>query len=106
MFLNIPPALALAFLLGCASPRGSDPLFAHDKYLHFFICAGMAAGAALAVEDHQPDDMTWTIALSVPLGVGLGKEVYDREIKGTFFSWRDLLWDALGAAAGAAVVLQ
>jgi uncharacterized protein YfiM (DUF2279 family) len=34
------------------------------------------------------------------LGLGTGKELYDREIKRTYFSGKDLAWDLIGALLG------
>ena len=32
---------------------------------------------------------------------GAGKELYDRNVKNTYWSWKDLAWDLAGAVAGA-----
>lgn len=97
------PILAV-FLFGCATANHpDDSWFARDKAYHFGISAGVSAGiATVALNNGQSDAeaMVYAVAFTMPLGVG--KEVYDREIKKTYWSWKDLAWDFAGALAGGA----
>lgn len=98
--------LLLVFSLG-GPPRGAgDAWFAEDKLKHFFTsafvqslgygslrAAGVSHGAALAG------------ATAATLAAGVGKELYDRNGRGTP-SGRDLVWDAAGAAAASALLAK
>jgi len=111
------PALALALalqpLLPLAPTGGAEgaPLFlsaadqggwlAADKELHF--AGSLAIAASLRVEGRPRET-----ALAMTLGVGFLKEAYDATIKprrlGRGASWKDLVADLAGAAAGIAVL--
>ena len=95
----IAPICAL-FLLGCATVNHPDDnWFARDKAYHFAAASAIGAGATFMAgsEDAAP-----VIGVGVAMSFGAGKELYDREVKKTYWSWKDLAWDLAGAVAGAA----
>jgi len=97
------PILAL-LLSGCATMRHPDDAwFARDKAWHFGISAGISAGLAAAAENNGCSDgeaMAFAVAFTMPIGAG--KELYDRKVKKTYCSGKDLVWDLAGALAGGA----
>ena len=99
----ILPILAL-WLCGCAMMRHPDDAwFARDKAWHFGISAGLSAGLAAAAENNGCSDgeaMAFAVAFTMPIGAG--KEAYDRNVKKTYASGKDLVWDLAGALAGGA----
>jgi uncharacterized protein YfiM (DUF2279 family) len=78
-----------------------DPWFSADKILHF-----SASAAITGLTYHfyvnrlnRPEDRGKVYSVSLTALVSIGKELYDTKKKGCF-SWKDLLWDGLGLAAG------
>jgi putative lipoprotein len=93
----IAPILAL-FLFGCATVNHPDDhWFARDKAYHFAVASAIGAGATLAAGD---EDAAPFIGVGVALSFGAGKELYDRDVKKTYWSWKDLAWDLAGALTG------
>jgi len=86
-------------LLLSSADQGS--WLAADKELHF--AASLAIAASLRVEGRPRET-----ALAMTFGVGLLKETYDATIKPRRFrrgaSWKDLVFDLAGGAAGIAVL--
>lgn len=80
-----------------------DRWWAPDKALHYSVSVGLAgagyAGGALLFEAPSARLLT---GAGVALGAGVAKELYDAG-RGSFFSWKDLSWDALGTASGLAL---
>jgi len=95
--------------------RGSTPqttralLFAReakvigqDKLWHFSICAALTIFGAVLVS------LPW--GTTVAAAWGIGKEAYDlylgkvKNVPGKYWSWADLVADAVGIAAGIVVV--
>ena len=80
-----------------------DAWLGRDKALHYGVSAGLAGagyvGGALLFEDPRARLLT---GAGVALSAGVAKELYDAG-RGSFFSWKDLTWDALGCASGLAV---
>jgi putative lipoprotein len=86
-------------LTGCATVNHPDDhWFARDKAYHFAVASAISAGATLAAGD---SDAAPVIGVGVAMAFGAGKETYDRDVKKTYWSWKDLAWDLAGAAAGA-----
>lgn len=103
---TIIAAPILALLLGGCSTMNhpDDHWFGRDKAYHFGISAGISAGLAAAAENNGCNDgeaMVFAVAFTMPVGVG--KELYDRKVKKTYCSGKDLVWDLVGALAGGAV---
>jgi putative lipoprotein len=88
-----------------ARAEDADPWFGHDKRLHFEASASLAvvgyAGASFQTDDRPTRA---TVALTLALGAGVGKELWDLTGHGDP-SWRDLTWDVVGAASGVLVAL-
>jgi uncharacterized protein YfiM (DUF2279 family) len=91
----VPAALAAQ---SPAKPR--DSILGVDKVKHFFISGFVEsmtfAGLQAAGANRSP---ARTAAISATAIVSLGREIHDRKTKG-LFSFRDLLWDTIGATAG------
>ncbi|WP_374488621.1 hypothetical protein [Zoogloea sp.] len=77
--------------LACNTPK--DEWGGNDKAKHFAVSAALGAGAT------RLDPDPW-IAFGLALAPGVAKEVYDSTRDCNRFSWRDLAWDAVGAAVG------
>ena len=92
-------SISLLFLTGCATVNHpDDQWFARDKAYHFVAASVIGAGATLAVGD---GDAAPVIGVGVAMSFGAGKELYDRDVKKSYWSWKDLAWDCAGAVAGA-----
>lgn len=97
------PLLLMMFLLltACASVSArEDPWFGKDKIVHF-CASGLIAGVATAAAHTQDrnDSETFVIAMGMTLSLGAAKEAYDGYL-GNSWSWKDLMWGALGGLAG------
>lgn len=85
-------------------PLATDGWFGADKMKHFFVSAfiqSLAYGSARAVGASH--DGAVVSATAVTVGAGLGREIYDGRVKRAF-SYKDLVWDGAGLAAGMALV--
>ncbi|HEX8818904.1 MAG TPA: hypothetical protein VF794_03190, partial [Archangium sp.] len=100
-------ALVCLSLLVPPSARGEEPeipsrddWFGQDKVLHFGVSAGLAGagygGGALLFDE---PGARWLTGAGVALTAGVGKELHDAG-RGSFFSFKDLTWDAVGTATG------
>jgi putative lipoprotein len=92
-----------ACLLAAVLAFPGDRWFGADKLKHFFVSAfiqSVAYGGLSATRSGHQSSLLGATAASAAFGIG--REVYDRRVKGTF-SVRDLAWDAAGA--GAATVM-
>lgn len=89
-------------LAQAGAPRAeeTDPWFGRDKLLHFEAAGSLAlvgyAGAAMLTTDRATRAAT---GVALGLGAGVAKELWDLDGHGDA-SWRDLTWDASGAATG------
>lgn len=96
-------ALIIAFCgNGCANGIAyDDPWFSTDKFEHAFISAGIAAGSTLMAKRADiAESSAPVIGFSTSFAVGIGKEAYDLRVRKTFWSWKDLCWDAVGGVLG------
>lgn len=88
-------------LSGCATAGRHDPWLSQDKFLHLAASGSIAAGTArLARTEGLSRSEARGSAIFITLSIGAGKEAYDQEVKRTFWSWRDMAWNALGAVLG------
>jgi putative lipoprotein len=94
-------ALLLLLNTGCASFRhADDSWWGPDKAKHFAGSFAVAAGTTMALTSSTGEDEAVAGGVGTTLGLGTGKELYDREIKRTYFSGKDLAWDLIGALLG------
>lgn len=94
----------LSMLSGCATQQKNDvndAWFAKDKYTHFLLSTAISAAIANAAKNNGNENCDAAlIGFSVTLTLGAAKETYDKRKKGTFYSYRDMVWDAAGSATG------
>ncbi len=96
---------ALSFLAGCSvnAPQG-DHWLGEDKLKHFTVSAVIAAAATEQAEQQALSDCEGArLSVGVVLSIGAGKEWYDQNIKGTYWSYKDMVWNLAGALVGSAV---
>jgi putative lipoprotein len=80
-----------------------DPWWGQDKALHFSACFVLAGdGYATAAVLSPRESHRLLASFGVALAAGAAKEAYDRSSDGDA-SLRDLTWDVVGAATGAAI---
>jgi uncharacterized protein YfiM (DUF2279 family) len=83
-----------------------DSIFSYDKLAHFIVSTIIVVGVGII----GLDVFKWSMSTSLLVGdivalmVGIGKEVYDSRNRG-FFSFLDLVADALGIAAASVTVI-
>ena len=85
-----------------------DPWWGYDKAQHFLASGLVTVSAQYLYEVKGGASRRGALPASIvtSLGVGVAKEAFDVvRPHGTGFSHRDLVWDALGTAAAAAVIL-
>ncbi len=98
-------AIALALCLALSGSARADEWTGPDKTVHFAVSASIAAGLGVTV--HHFTGSTGDAVSSGLVGAllaGVAKELLDLAGLGTP-SWKDLAWDALGAATGAIFTL-
>jgi uncharacterized protein YfiM (DUF2279 family) len=69
---------------GCAAVyRGDDPWFGRDKAYHFAVSGAIGAGTTLAAcRNGASESGAPVIGMSAAVGIGAGKECYDKRVKG------------------------
>jgi len=96
------PALLLA-TPGCAGFRScheGDPWLGTDKFKHFAISGAIAAGVTAGL--HEKDsDVAVAAGMGAAMVAGTAKEWHDLYNRNTCWSWKDLVWDFIGASVGA-----
>ena len=101
--LNVLLLLSTLYLAGCAANpvKQHSAWFAKDKAFHFATSTALSAGlAATAKQQNQSDCDAALIGFSISLAIGAGKESYDKRVKKTLYSYRDMVWNMAGAAVG------
>lgn len=79
--------------LGALTYAGKDPWWAEDKAKHMataYILTKYALHSGLKREH----------SIVIVLSLSVGKEIYDRKVKKTLFSVKDLLYDIIGIGLG------
>lgn len=91
---------------GCRTMAGpGDSWLGRDKAYHCGAALALAAAAAAAAHGGRtPDGEAAAVGVGFALSFGAGKELYDARIKKTYWSWKDMAWDLIGACMGAALV--
>ncbi len=94
---------------GCASFRScgnGEGWFGQDKAKHFAGSALIGGSVtAIAAQDMDTGEAV-ALGYAVAMSAGIGKEVYDLNVKNTCWSWKDLVWDFLGASVGITIAAQ
>lgn len=87
---------------GCATlDRPDDDWFARDKMRHFAASAAISAGITHAAgRNDYSNGEARMISIGCTPALGAGLELFDRDVRGTYFSWKDMTWNLLGAVAG------
>ncbi|MCB1102994.1 MAG: hypothetical protein KDL10_11550, partial [Kiritimatiellae bacterium] len=90
-------------LTGCANFRTCDDAWTGpDKTKHFLAAGGISAGTYWIVREGADLDQAGAsaAAMGIAMAAGLGKEAHDLHRRNTCWSWRDVVWDFIGASAG------
>ena len=105
--MNVVLSLSLAAnLIFAQTAPAREGWFGVDKIKHFFISAFVTSVSFSAFQAAGANRRTaLTGALGVTAAAGIGRELHDRRKKNSF-SYRDLIWDAVGAGAAAAMLTQ
>ena len=94
----------LAFIASSCSTLSylpdDDPWFARDKLYHFVAAGAIGAGSTSIAYQYNNNENSPYIGLSASMAFGAGKEYYDENVKGTFWSWKDMVWDFIGGTTG------
>jgi putative lipoprotein len=97
-----------SFQFGAPPERAPEPdrWFARDKAKHFVVSTVVqgAGHGLLRAGGVDYRDASFSAGV-ITLGVGVGKELWDRR-QGSYFSWKDLTADALGGGSGAVIARQ
>jgi uncharacterized protein YfiM (DUF2279 family) len=104
--------LVIFLLTACAataqnkSHRGKrDPWLGEDKVYHFLTSSVIGAAATkIAVNNNAAPCDAVFIGISTTFVIGSGKEWYDKTVKKTFFSWKDMAWNIAGGTLGSLAV--
>lgn len=93
-----------AAILALSLPFAADGWFGADKMKHFFMSAFIQSIAYSSVRAAGAShDGAFVSATAATAGFGLGREIYDGRVKRAF-SYKDLVWDGAGLAAGMVLV--
>ena len=106
MFLGLGLLAAVVALSGCASLQ-RDRWLGADKLKHLAAGTAIAAGSTYAAREAGADiEDARAIGVTMVITVGAGKELYDRDVKKTFWSWQDMSWNLIGALLGSYLVRE
>jgi len=95
---------AYMFTIGCSGLHFCGPeesWLGDDKQKHFLVSAAMGAGITAAASSGMDTEEAVAAGILSTTGVGVIKEWHDSEVKKTCFSWKDLVWNFIGASMGA-----
>ncbi len=88
----------------CASVntnKHKDDWFGKDKAQHFSVSAVIAAGTSITQTNRGKSDCdAATAGITVSIGIGAGKEYYDKYARKKYWSWKDMFWNFIGATVG------
>jgi len=99
-------ALLAILTTGCSSLKNDrDKWFAKDKLYHFATAGAVSAAlTSVAKANGSSDSRSAVAGVSITLALGAGKESYDKKVKKTFFSLKDMVWNLIGAVTGSLLV--
>jgi putative lipoprotein len=96
--------IAALLLAAALTEPPKDRWIGVDKVKHFFVSAFVHSVAYSAARAAKLSASNAQAAAGVVTGVvGVGREIHDKRV-GKPFSFKDLTWDAAGAAAAATVL--
>lgn len=89
-------------LSACATTHHpNDNWFGDDKMRHFLVSSVIgAAFTKMAANNGERGCHSVFIGISASIAIGAGKEWYDKNIRKTYFSWKDMFWDVTGGTLG------
>ena len=90
------------------APEPRDDWWAEDKAKHLAVSTlwTLSTQYVLVAKADWSERNALPVSAASAATVGLAKEVYDRRVGPTaYFSWKDLVADAVGIGIGAAIVL-
>lgn len=92
----------LGVLSGCAATiHPEDRWWAQDKAAHLAAAAIIGGNASLVARQYDTSSSEAVgVGVAVAMCAGVAKEVYDQHIKHSYWSWKDLFWDWIGAIIG------
>ena len=97
--------LAVNLLFAQVAPPHEDAWFGYDKIKHFFMSAFIESVTYSFLQAARVNhSAAFGGAIGFTMAVGVGREIHDMRVPGNIFSVRDLTWDAVGTAAGAAML--
>ena len=99
--------ILLVLCSGCAASRNyyRDDFFGRDKLYHFTAAGIIGAGSTTVAKNNGfSNSNAPVIGISVAVGAGAGKEVYDVTVKDTYWNWKDMFWGVIGGAVGSYAV--
>ena len=99
----------LLIFSGCSAfvNINDDNFWGRDKFYHFAASSVISASStAIADNNGASKSNAYAIGVSSTVGIGIGKEFYDSNIKDSYWSWKDLFWDVMGSFAGGYAVFR
>ncbi len=91
-----------------SSTQSTDNWFGRDKFHHFSYSFGLTGLSyhLYHCQLNNPNPEAKYFSISLTTLTGIGKEFYDKIHKKTDFSYKDLIWDAIGITAATFVFLR
>ena len=101
--------VSLLIFSGCSTftSLNDDDFWGRDKLYHFTASSVISASStAIADNNGASKSNAYVIGISSTVGIGVCKEIYDLNIKDSYWSWKDLFWDVMGSFAGGYAVVR
>jgi len=98
--------IILVWVGGCSTTaHKGDAWFGKDKMSHLVVSTVVSAAATRIAQDNGASECRAPfIGFSFAMLVGATKEIHDKHIKGTYYSWKDMTWNLLGSTVGSLAV--
>lgn len=94
-------ALVMSFTACATTHHHNDRWLGEDKMRHFLVSSLIgAAFTKMAANNGAVGCQSVYVGISASLAIGAGKEWYDKNIRKTYFSWKDMFWDFAGGTLG------
>ncbi len=93
-------------LISISCLQASSPWLGRDKAMHFLTSAYLTYWNHGLYNDifEGSDDISLVFAVSLTSFAGTGKEISDRYVKKTKFSWHDMAYNAAGIVFGVLLI--